>query len=240
RPSQGLADKHLDGFAALAVLHDGRVKPVETLARHLLLQWSGRDNLKGRPAVSVLAEIVFAPEKTGSLKLFRIDNPEVAEAMGIAAETKRLYTYRQIEPGLERLQQLAAAADSVEAGKRNLVEQEVLRTFTNVTAFLNLTRAAQFALPSTSLFVMLPETRRVLGLDSGPTYSFWDMMARAPRIASILDGVGRSESLTPVENEIVRVSRAMFLQSQSGAPSLLRVLPEPETPGSWLSPAEVV
>jgi ABC-type transport system involved in cytochrome c biogenesis permease subunit len=245
RPSVGLEkDADLAAFAAMATLHDGRVKPVETLARHTLLQWSGRDNLKTpekRSALSVLAQIVFAPEKTGDFKLFRIDNPEVAEAVGIMPEKKRLYTYRQIEPGLERLQQLAAQADTVAAEKRNIVQQELLRTFGNVASYLNLTRSAQFALPSASLMVILPETRAALELPEGPTYSFWEMMARAPRIAQILDGVGRGpKPPSPVENEIVRISRAMFLQSQSGSPSLLRVLPEPNSEGTWYSPAEVI
>jgi ABC-type transport system involved in cytochrome c biogenesis permease subunit len=242
RPSTGLEkDADLGGFAAMAVLHDGRLKPVETLARHTLVQWSGRDNLKGRSALSVLAQIVFAPEKTGDLKLFRIDNPEVAEAIGITPEKKRLYTYRQIEPGLERLQVLAGQADTVPKEKRDLVQEEMIRTFGNVASFLNLTRTAQFALPSASLMVILPETRKLLELPEGPTYSFWEMMERAPRIAGILDQVGKGPgTLTPVQIEVVRASRAMFLQSQTGAPSLLRVLPLPGKSGEWLSPAEVI
>src|SRR5690606_31497580 len=69
----------------------------------------------------------------------------------------------------------------------------------------------------------------------------WEMMARAPLIAHMLDGVGRDDAMpTPVQNEVVRVSRAMFLQSQSGGGSLFQVLPEPGREGSWLSPAEVV
>ncbi len=241
RPAAGLEkDSDLDRFAAMAVLHEGRVKPVETLARHVITQWSGRASVEGRSALSVMADIVFAPEKTGDLKLFRIDNPAVAEAMGIAPEKKRLYTYRQIEPGLENLQRVAAAADSVEEERRDVVQQEALRTFANVASFLNLTRSAQYALPSGSLIVFQQATRDALGLDEGPTYSFWQMMARAPRIAAILDAAGRSGALTPVEQEIVRVSRAMYLQSQTGVPSLLRVIPEPGKEGTWYSPAEVV
>lgn len=244
RPAKGFKkDRDLAGFASIAVLHEGRVKPVETLARHLLLQWSGRDNYKGRSALSVLADIVFAPEKTGDLKLFRIDNPEVAEALGIPAEKKRLYAYRQIEPVLAKLQQLSAAADSVDGEKRNLVEKEVTRTFGNVVAYLNLTRALQFAIPSTSLVVEIPETRNVLGLpQDGPTVSFWELMERAPMMAQILDGIGNDPNweYSPIELEIVRLSRAMYLQSQAGVSSLFKVLPKPGEEGVWLSASEVV
>lgn len=244
RPAKGLAlegsDKVLNGFANMAVLHDGRVKPVETMARHVLVQWSGRDNLKGRSALSVFAEIVFAPEKTGDLPIFRIDNPEVAEAIGMKPVKNRLYTYRQIEPGLERLQRLAGVADTVKAEERSIVEKEILRTFGNVANFLNLTRSTQFAIPSINLIVVLPETRAALNLPKGPTYSFWEMMERAPRIAQVLDGLANNTPPTPAENEIVRISRSMFVQSQSGSTSFLLVFPEPGREGAWRSPAEVV
>lgn len=241
RASKGLEGKRdLDGFARMAVLHDGRLKPVETLARHTLLQWSGRSSLKGRPALSVFAQLVFAPEQTGDLYLFRIDNPEVAEIAGMTPVTNRLYTYRQIEPGLERLQQYAAAADTVEAEKQTIVQKEALRVFGNVAAFLNLTRTAQYALPNLNLLVLLPETQALLGLDSGPTYSFWEMMARAPRIARVLDNLGSGEVSSQVEAEVVRISRAMYLQSQTGSGSTFRVFPMPGQAGTWLSPAEVV
>jgi ABC-type transport system involved in cytochrome c biogenesis permease subunit len=243
RPAKGLKADELEGFAAVAVLHDGRVKPVETLARHTLLQWSGRDNYQGEAALSVLARIVFAPEKTGDLKLFRIDNPEVAEALELKAEKKRRYSYRQLEPVLNKLQVLAARADSVEDAKRNLVEKEILRTFGNIATYLNLTRSLQFALPSSSLMVELPETRDVLNLpDRGPTVSFWELMERAPLMAQILDGISRDTGWTysPVENEIVRLSRGMYLQSQTGMSSLLKVIPAPDQAGVWLSPSEAI
>ena len=241
REAKGLDGKRdLDGFARLAVLHDGRLKPVETLARHTLLQWSGRSRLDGRPALSVLAQVVFAPEQTGDLYLFRIDNPEVAEIAGMTPVKNRLYTYRQIEPGLERLQQFAAAADTVEAERRSIVQEEALRVFGNVASFLNLTRTAQYALPSINLLVLQPETRTLLSLDSGPTHSFWEMMARAQRIAQVLDGLGSGAVPPAAEAEVVRLSRAMYLQSQTGSASTLRILPMPDEAGVWLSPAEVV
>jgi ABC-type transport system involved in cytochrome c biogenesis permease subunit len=246
RPSKGLKDDDLGAFAALAVLHDGRVKPVETMARHLLLQWSGHDAYHGTPALSILAQILFAPEKTGDLKLFLIDNPEVAEALKIVPEKKRRYSYRTIEPVLQQLQTLSQKADSVPEAKRNLVEKEILRTFGNVATFLNLTRSMQYALPSSALIVQVPETRSVLNLptaaEGGPTVSFWELMERAPQMAQILDGIHHDAGwqYSPVEIEIVRLSRAMYLQSQAGMSSMLQVMPNPDQTGVWMSPSEVV
>ncbi len=243
RPAEGLPATDLRPFATMAVLHDGRLKPMDTFARHLLLQWSGKSSYEGRPAISVFADIAFAPEKTGDLQIFRIDNPDVANAIEITPRKSRLYSYREIEPSLERLQVLAARADSVEPEDRGVVEQEILRTFYNVASFLSLTRSLQFALPTASLIVALPETREALNLpDKGPTASFWELMERAPRMAAILDGISRSgdAEFSPLENEVMRLSRSMYLQSQTGSASLMLVVPDPDGGNRWLSPPEVV
>jgi len=246
RPSKGLKDKELEAFASMAVLHDGRVKPMETMARHMMLQWSGHDAYHGTPALSILAQILFAPEKTGDLKLFLIDNPEVAEALKIKPEKSRRYSYREIEPSLSKLQTLSQHADSVPDMKRNVVQKEILRTFGNIAAYLNLTRSLQFALPSASLLIEVPETRNVLNLptsaEAGSTVSFWELMERAPMMAQILDGINRDSGweYSPVENEIVRLSRAMYLQSQTGMASSLHIIPNPDQVGVWMSPSEVV
>jgi ABC-type transport system involved in cytochrome c biogenesis permease subunit len=241
-PAVGVED--LGAFASVAVLHEGRVKPLETFARHLLLQWSGQSSYEGRPALSVLADVLFAPEKTGDYKIFRIDNPDVAEAMRITPEPHRRYSYREIEPGLHRLQTLAARADSVEETKRDVVEKEVLGTMDNIVSFLNLTRAMQYALPSPPLTIQYPETRAALGLpqqENGPP-TFWELMDHAPILAQVLENIGSRPpaARSPMENEVVRLSRVMYLESQTGQSSLLRILPDTGISNSWSSPSEAI
>src|SRR3989338_5393540 len=71
----------LDKFAALAVLNEGRVKPVDTYARTLLLQLSGKTSFGRQSAVQWLARLLFAPATTFEDKVFLINNPEIATAL---------------------------------------------------------------------------------------------------------------------------------------------------------------
>jgi hypothetical protein len=66
-------------------------------------------------------------ETTGDWKIFRIDNPEVVDAMGVQSEKRRLYTYLNLEKGFSALQKMAAAADSVPDEARNQVQREFCR-----------------------------------------------------------------------------------------------------------------
>ncbi|MDB5047699.1 MAG: hypothetical protein JWO30_770 [Fibrobacteres bacterium] len=234
---------------AVPVLHEGRLKPMITYARHMLLQFSGRTSYEKLSAMQVMARILFTPELSGDLRIFLINNPEVAEALGVAPEKHRRYTFSQLEKALPKLQELAEKANATADEKRDLVQKEVLRVFANLVEFVNLTRTFSYALPNPIYTVKLADTRTQLELKADVTqYSFWDLMTSAQAIAKILEGIGnRGEAdRTPMEREIISLSQAMYLNSQSLHQSPFRIFPIPPAtaaatgqPG-WISPPEVV
>jgi ABC-type transport system involved in cytochrome c biogenesis permease subunit len=241
--------RDVKGLEAVPVLHEGRLKPMITYARHLLLQFSGRTTYQKQSAMQVMAKILFTPETSGDLRIFLINNPEVAEALGVAPEKNRRYSFAQLEKSLPKLQELAEKANGVADEKRDLVQKEVLRVFANLVEFVNLARTFAFALPNAAYEVQLPDTRSLLQLrPDQPRYSFWQLMLNAQGIAKVLEGIGdRGEAdRTPVEREIVGLSQAMYLNSQNLHPSPYRCFPIPPAmaaaagiPG-WVSPAEIV
>jgi ABC-type transport system involved in cytochrome c biogenesis permease subunit len=232
---------------SVPVMHDGRLKPMVTFARHMLLQFSGKTTYQGLSAMQVMAKILFAPETTGDLQIFLINNPEVPQALGIPDEKHRRYSFRMLEKGLPKLEQQAQKASEIEAEKRDLVQKEILRTFSNVVDYLNLTRSFTFALPNSMFTVRLPETKSLLGLKPDQSvFSFWDLMSRAQAIAQVLEGLGErpDSERTAVEKEIINLSQAMYLNAQSAFVSPFRIFPVPAGGHSgnagWQSPSEII
>jgi ABC-type transport system involved in cytochrome c biogenesis permease subunit len=242
KPAKGVKD--LEKLAYAAVLHEGRLKPFETFARHHLLQLSGRRTYEKRSAVETMAYLLFAPESTVNWKIFQIDNPEVAQGMGIPEEKKRRYSLKQLQKGLHKLQKLAEAANKVEEPKRSLTDKEFLRVWSNVFLLVQLGHSFDFAMPSNPFTLRMPESRHLLGLQADrERFSFWELMARAPALAQVLESVGdrAPDERSGVETEIIAVSQAMFLASQSSQPSALKVIPPPAGEGEeWISPPEAV
>jgi ABC-type transport system involved in cytochrome c biogenesis permease subunit len=248
-PTPVLSVPDVKALEAVPVLHEGRLKPMITYARHMLLQFSGRTSYQSLSAIQVMAKILFAPETVGDMRIFLINNPEVAEALGVAPEKSRRYNFSELEKSLPKLQELAEKANGVTDEKRDLVQKEVLRIFGNLVEFVNLTRTFAFALPNAAYEVRLPETRALLQLKPEQTrYAFWDLMMDAQPIAKVLEGIGnRGEAdRTPAEREIVALSQAMYMNSQNLHPSPFRCFPIPPAmaaaagiPG-WVSPAEIV
>lgn len=73
----------IDDFSRQAVWRDGRVQPIETVARAVLRDFSGQESLGFFGASEWLALVFFAPEQAAVLPVFKVRQPEVLHAIGL-------------------------------------------------------------------------------------------------------------------------------------------------------------
>src|SRR5438045_1359457 len=75
------------GFSQLPVLSNGRIKPLDTIARTSLLLLSGkqtvRDPSQTLKADEWLLDMLYKPETADAYPVFEIDHPDVLGLMGI-------------------------------------------------------------------------------------------------------------------------------------------------------------
>lgn len=131
------ADDEFDfaAFASLPVVDQGRIKPIDTLARTVLAKMSDRETFrdadgKSQPAVRWLLDVVTKPSVAEEHRVFRIQNLDVLETLGLQRRQGFRYSLGEIrgEPGrLEEFdKQLRAAGQAGAAGmdvyRRNLVD----------------------------------------------------------------------------------------------------------------------
>lgn len=135
----------LEPFRRLVILEQGRKKPMDTFARNLLKQFSGRSTLGGRDAAAWLARVLFAPQETLDDKLFLINQPDLLAAMGMAGEGRGRYSFSELRPGLDKLHELAFQHMNRGEGGNGGVENESIRLFYNISAFYGLLDAFSFA-----------------------------------------------------------------------------------------------
>lgn len=145
----------LTGFGRLPVLVNGRIKPLDTVARTSLLSMQGRQRVS-TPEISQpfvhspiewLADVLFAPTKADTYPVFKIESPEVLDLLGITpADTKINYdsgakrfmavlgflpssksrfSYNQLQPKLAEVERQAQLTDSVEEALRTPFQKQV-------------------------------------------------------------------------------------------------------------------
>src|SRR3989338_4862047 len=234
----------LDKFAAMAVLNDGRIKPVDTYARTLLLQLSGKTSFDRKSAVEWLARLLFAPATTFEDKVFLINNPEIATALGVEPEPRRRYSFSRLEPGFAKLEELAEMAERIEAKERSVVEQEILRVHRNAVIYDRHSRAFHFALPSAEFQITDPAVVKALDLpEKQRMFSFYDIASRAELLREQTKGLelNKPDTWSAKDKELSGLMNNLFHWSMSYSDLPFTVVPSLEADGQgWLSPMDAI
>jgi ABC-type transport system involved in cytochrome c biogenesis permease subunit len=155
------------GFGRIPVLVNGRVKPIDTVARTSLLQIQGRQRVStpeiSKPFVQSptewLLDVLFRPEKADNYPTFRINSPDLLTLMGISDDdikinytgTKRIFatfgfmssehsrfSYHQLEAHLPELERQAKLAEPVEAQVRTPFQRAAIQLHSGVVLYQRL------------------------------------------------------------------------------------------------------
>ncbi|HEY1122057.1 MAG TPA: hypothetical protein VGE67_10675, partial [Haloferula sp.] len=120
----------------LPVQEGGRIKPLSTYAGFTMLSLHGARSMKVEGAdgkeysikpTAWMMDTLFRPQVAIKLPTFRIDNSAVLEAIGVKTRGKRdRYSYEDIEPGREKLVELAKSYEAIEKDKRDPVQTQAI------------------------------------------------------------------------------------------------------------------
>jgi hypothetical protein len=120
----------LQGFGRLPILHGGRVKPIDTIARSSLLMLQGRQTLgagtRSLEAVEWLLDVLARPEAADVNRIFAIEEPELLGLMGKERGREKYLSFMEISPFLAEIEAQASRASSLEAARRSRFQAAVL------------------------------------------------------------------------------------------------------------------
>ncbi|NIP84813.1 MAG: cytochrome C biogenesis protein, partial [Planctomycetales bacterium] len=132
-------------FGRIPVIYRGRIKPLDTLARNSLRAVSNREEFttadgRRQPAIRWLLDVITDADIAREHRVFRIDNLEVLNLLGLQRRPGSLYSIDEIAPQIASFEREVLAARQVarDAGpeklsvyQKKLVELDGrLRTFT--------------------------------------------------------------------------------------------------------------
>ena len=231
-------------FGRIAILDAGRVKPLDTYARSLLIQLSGRSKYEDEPAIAWLARATMDPGRAQSFPVFMINNPQIAESLGIEVSEDRRYSFQQLEEVYPELQRLAAAANEIPQRERDIVEAELIRVHENVRLYSNVTLSFVFALPHPDFAVADADLRAKLGLpDQMEVFSYIQIALAADalqRLARPLERLDQSQ-WNAQQHAVVRLASQLLRWSVMYRDIPFKVLPDyQEGQERWLSPMEAM
>lgn len=171
-------DIDLREFGRLGIQSEGRVKPLDSYARSVLLQFSSRSANEGLTALEWMANLLFIPEKIEDREVFRINDHQTIKALGLDLPEKRRYSVRELAKGHSKLQQLSHDIARLDEKQRSPVDEELLRLNFNLGVYQALAGSLRFTRKVEAFAVENGHLAGLLGLKDGPKpKSYIEMLA---------------------------------------------------------------
>ncbi len=126
-------------FGRVPVLLNGRIKPLDTVARNSLLIIQGKQTLATDQgtltATDWLAEVLMKQDVADQRKIFVIRNPETLAALGWQPDAGKYFSFQQFVPHLQEIEQQAGLAQKVDAQLRSPFQRDIIKLFERLTLY---------------------------------------------------------------------------------------------------------
>jgi ABC-type transport system involved in cytochrome c biogenesis permease subunit len=120
----------LQAFARLPVTHDGRVKPIDSMARADLLVLSARQSVPtpdgGLPAIAWLLDVMAQKEPGKGYPVFRIDHPDLLGQLGLPADQRTRFAFGEFSDRVESLEAQVEQASQTPVNQRDNFQTALL------------------------------------------------------------------------------------------------------------------
>jgi ABC-type transport system involved in cytochrome c biogenesis permease subunit len=139
-------DFHLADFGRVPVLVNGRVKPLDTVARTSLLMMQGRQRVAGTEGASIshlewMLDMLYRPPVADRYQVFEVTHPELLALLELRPEAgagKKRFSLQQFFPKLADLDRQAKLADGTERPLRTAFQRAVVQLRDSVALYQRL------------------------------------------------------------------------------------------------------
>lgn len=130
-PDYSAGEMQIEEFGNLPVIYQGRAKPLDTLARNSLRVLSDRQTFVDgqgdrRPAVTWLLDLIGRPEIEPSHRVFRIENSEVLDLLGLDRRSGLRYAFAELIPRVDEVRKQADLARTIDPVALSVFHKKIL------------------------------------------------------------------------------------------------------------------
>lgn len=227
-------------FNAIPVLHEGRIKPLESFARAHLREFSGKSRLDGAAPGFWLAETLFDPAEAVSRPVFHVDRPV---QWNLPPRKTKLFSFVELSAAMHKKMPALEALANKPQKEWSADQHELMALYDKMLRYGVLLRSLSGLLP---LAIEVPESLRAelkLPLDGSYTLGEWQKHAPVlrERVDKIIAAKGDNiETYTEEERQIALLGWQIQTVEQAAAGNnLLRIVPPQWGGEEWLSPWEL-
>lgn len=228
-PKEPAAPLPMEEFARLPVLHDGRIKPLDSFARATLKKFSGKDHLNNLSAIRWLAETLFDPARTENREVIKILNPELQSLLNLPNRPGNRYSAQEVAKSLSGQKDRLAETLKIPEENRTPAQRDFITLHEHLALLNDVMSGLSLFLPlSAALPDDVPESLKPY---AGQTLTYLDTLKFSQtledELKKIVEEKGQDiESYTPAQQAVVFLSFSTAGLRQKGKASrILKIIP---------------
>lgn len=223
----------MTSFSKIPIQHDGRIKPLESFAKHLNMRLNDPPILHHIDHIDFLAQAFFNPADTTMLNLFEVRNKTVKDMLKLNKE-QSYFPLSEIVPALQLHR--AALKDIFERDPNSWSheEQKLADLYQNVSLLKSVITALHILLP---LKIELPEEiRKELNIPSEGTQNYLSFQKHEERFRSYVQNLNPNDASDELKAFLFQLT---VIEQNTDPQNIIRIMP-PEWPmnptDEWQSP----
>ena len=155
-------DIDFSNFSLIPIIHEGRVKPLASVAKAKLKEIRGSSSIDTLNETQWFAELIFNPKKSYEREVFKIVNNDVKNALFLDKD-KKYFSFIELYKSFSKNQKLISDITSKEEKELDLSASQIKELYNKFSDFMAISRSFSFLIPE-------------LKIDSSHTLSYFDLL----------------------------------------------------------------
>ncbi len=134
-------------FGSLPILHNGRVKPLDTVGRSTLLMIRGKQTVRHEghtlEANAWMLDLMFNPDLADQYQVFMINDADVVAMLGKRPDEQRFFSLNDLKPKINEIMEQSEKAHQIENAVRDRFQRAISSLGEKITAYQRLKNSLQ-------------------------------------------------------------------------------------------------
>ena len=196
-------------FKTIPILHEGRIKPLDTFSRTLLTSIHNKDHLENLTSIEWLAELLFNQHLAYQREIFHITNPDVLNAINLPKKQHKLYSFNEISSAIKNHLNIINKLQITDPKNLSLAQKQLISLYHKSLWYFDISRSLSMILPM--IMIHDKNLAQQLNLPNNISLSYLQIIQHAPTLSN--------------QENITQLNKNLALFSEDKKSNMLRIIP---------------
>lgn len=243
--TSAFAELNFSDFGKLPVLHNGRVKPLDTYARVTLLLIHEKSTLKNASvkmsATQWMTEMLFDNDRAFKRNIFRIRNKDVTKALDIEHRASHLFSFYEVSLAMKAILPDLGKIYEIDPKERTPSQGQLIAIYFKVMKYFDIARS--LSLLSRDFEAPSAAYAEKLNIKLGKKYSYLDLYKRKDFIYSESEKFSKAKKTSEDQKYMLLLSKRLIQIENDKSTTEFKIVPpqfSSKKESDWYSPWETL